>query len=447
MLETRVRELLEEKKYAELKKTLEKVNEVDLAELLQELGPKHTLLVFRMLPKDMAAEVFAEMTKEQRADILHTMTDHELEEVLDDLYFNEMIDVLEEMPASVVRRIVGEAPPEERQLINEFLKYPKDSAGSVMTIEYMELKPGMTVRQALAQIQSTGMTRKTIYTCYVTNFKRQLVGFVSLRELIVADEEMYIEDLMTENVVSVEVHEDQEDVAQIFLRYGFLALPVVDSDNMLIGIITVDEIMEVMEEEATEDFQIIAATTPSETEYLETNVLTLAKNRVGWLLILMFSSIISAAIIRRYSDLLSRVIILNTFIPIIMGTGGNAGAQTATLVTRALATGDVKLSDALQVFWKEFRVAIICGVTLSIVNFFRLYFLGHAGSYASFGISLTILAVVIVAKISGAALPLLAKRIGVDPALMAGPLITTIVDALGLLVYFNIMSGLLSLLV
>lgn len=432
--------LLEAREYGVLKAELKNTNEVDLAEWLDELGPKETLLIFRLLPKDLAAETFAELGMEQRQELLALMTQSEATEVLEDLYFNELIDTLEELPANVVTRLVAKATPDQRSKINQFLQYPEDSAGSVMTIEYMTLRPQMTAKEALEHIRAKGMDRKTVYTLYVTDATMRLVGFVSLRELIVADDEAKVEDLMTTNVVSVEVHQDREEVAALVKRYGFLALPVVDGDHRLIGIITIDEIMDVMEEEATEDIQRMAAMAPSEEEYLTAKVWTLAKNRIGWLMILMISSTLSAWIISKHQDVLDRMIILSTFIPMIIDSGGNSGGQSATLVIRALATGDVTIHDTIKVVWKEFRIALVCGVILAVVNYMRLTILGHVGAAVVLAVSLTILVVVMLAKIIGASLPLLAKKAGLDPALMAGPLITTIIDSLGLAVYFIVIS-------
>ncbi len=432
--------LLEAREYGVLKAELKNTNEVDLAEWLDELGPKDTLLIFRLLPKDLAAETFAELGMEQRQELLALMTQSEATEVLEDLYFNELIDTLEDLPANVVTRLLAKATPDQRSKINQFLQYPEDSAGSVMTIEYMTLRPQMTVKEALDHIRAKGMDRKTVYTLYVTDATMRLVGFVSLRELIVADDEAKVEDLMTTNVVSVEVHQDREEVAALVKRYGFLALPVVDGDNRLIGIITIDEIMDVMEEEATEDIQRMAAMAPSEEEYLTAKVWTLAKNRIGWLMILMISSTLSAWIISKHQDVLDRMIILSTFIPMIIDSGGNSGGQSATLVIRALATGDVTIHDTIKVVWKEFRIALVCGVILAVVNYMRLTILGHVGAAVVLAVSLTILVVVMLAKIIGASLPLLAKKAGLDPALMAGPLITTIIDSLGLAVYFVVIS-------
>lgn len=432
--------LLEAREYGVLKAELKNTNEVDLAEWLDELGPKDTLLIFRLLPKDLAAETFAELGMEQRQELLALMTQSEATEVLEDLYFNELIDTLEELPANVVTRLVAKATPDQRSKINQFLQYPEDSAGSVMTIEYMTLRPQMTAKEALEHIRAKGMDRKTVYTLYVTDATMRLVGFVSLRELIVADDEAKVEDLMTTNVVSVEVHQDREEVAALVKRYGFLALPVVDGDHRLIGIITIDEIMDVMEEEATEDIQRMAAMAPSEEEYLTAKVWTLAKNRIGWLMILMISSTLSAWIISKHQDVLDRMIILSTFIPMIIDSGGNSGGQSATLVIRALATGDVTIHDTIKVVWKEFHIALVCGVILAVVNYMRLTILGHVGAAVVLAVSLTILVVVMLAKIIGASLPLLAKKAGLDPALMAGPLITTIIDSLGLAVYFIVIS-------
>lgn len=445
MDERKILELIEEKKYLEIKKTLSEMNEVDVAEILDPLDAHMTLLIFRMLPKDLAVEVFAHFSKEQQLSIINDITDKELKYIMEELFFDDMIDLIEEMPANIVNNILKNTKEEERKLINQFLRYPQDSAGSLMTIEYVNLRKSMTVKEALAHIKETGLNKETVYTCYVTDKKRNLEGFVSLRKLVTADDDTIIEDMMEDEVIRVKTHDDQEVVASIFKKYGFLALPVVDNENRLIGIITVDDIMDVMEQEATEDFQIMAAMSPSEEAYLDTNVLTLAKHRLPWLLILMISATFTGRIMGKFEDVLASVVILSTFIPMLMDTGGNSGSQSSTLIIRGLATGEITTHDWYKVLWKEIRISLIVGVILSGINFLRLLIIEKVDMKISIAVSITLIIAVMLAKMVGGTLPLVAKKLKLDPAIMAGPLITTIVDALTLTVYFTIASALLGL--
>lgn len=445
MNEERFLQLIEEKKYLTIKKELSDMNEVDVAELLDPLDTHMTLLIFRMLPKDLAVDVFSEFSKDQQINIINLITDEELQEIIDVLFFDDMIDLMEEVPANIVNKILIASREDERKLINQFLQYPADSAGTIMTIEYVDLKKKMTVKEAMRHIKETGLTRETVYTCYVTDKNRTLEGFVSLRTLVVSEEDQIIEDIMEHEVIHVNTHDDQETVASEFVKYGFLAIPVVDHENRLTGIITVDDIMDVMEQEATEDFQIMAAMSPSEDAYLNTKVTTLARHRLPWLLILMITATVTGRIMGRFEDILSSVIILNTFIPMLMDTGGNSGSQSSTLIIRGLATGEIKTSDWFKVLFKEFRISIIVGVGLSIVNFLRLVFFEHVDLNISIAVSLTLAITVVASKVVGGTLPLLAKKLKLDPAIMAGPLITTIVDGLSLIVYFSIASVMLGL--
>ncbi len=441
----RLEMLMAEKNYATLKKELEEMNPVDLADLLETLEIHRALLLFRMLSKDLAAEVFSSFSSEKQRDIIGLITDRELKDIVDELYFDDMIDIIEEMPANVVKKILLHAKEEERNLINQFLKYPPDSAGSIMTIEYVDLKKGMTVREALDHIKKTGLDKETVYTCYVTDKNRKLEGIVSLRKLVISNEDKTIEDIMDTEVIFVNTHDDQESVAAIFMKYGFLALPVVDRENRLTGIITVDDIMDVVEQEATEDFQKMAAMSPSEEEYLDTGVFPLARHRLPWLLILMISATFTGRIMLKFENLLSSAVILSTFIPMLMDTGGNSGNQSSTLIIRGLATGELTTHDWYKVLWKELRISIIVGVTLSFVNFMRLIYLEKVNYMIAVVVSLTTIVTVMCAKLVGGTLPIIAKKIGLDPAIMAGPLITTIIDALSLMVYFGIATTLLGL--
>ena len=443
--ESKFLELIEKKQYANLKRELSEMNEVDVAELLDPLDPNTTLLIFRMLPKDLAAEVFAHFSSEQQSSIIQAITDKELTHILDELFFDDMIDIIEEMPANLVNKILKNSNAEERKLINQFLKYPMDSAGSIMTIEYVDLKKDMTVKDAMAHIKKTGLNKETIYTCYVVNKNRVLEGIVSLRALVISDEDMQIVDLMEDDIIFVNTHDDQESVGNLFIKYGFMALPVVDNENRLTGIITFDDILDVIEQEATEDFQKMAAMAPSEEKYLDASVFSLAKQRFTWLLILMIGATLTAGIITSFEDILNRVVILTAFIPMLMDTGGNSGSQSSTLIIRGLAVGELTLKDKWKVLWKEFRISIVVGILLGFVNFLKNMYIDQVGFYIALTVSITLVFTVMVAKIIGGMLPLGAKRLNLDPAIMAGPLITTLVDSLALVVYFSIASLLLKI--
>ncbi len=443
MNQENILELIEQKKYIQLKRILSEMNEVDIAEILDPLNPNTTLLLFRMLPKDLAVEVFAHFSTDQQREIIGAVSDKELNYILDELFFDDMIDLIEEMPANIVSKILGNSTIEERKLINQFLKYPPNSAGSLMTIEYVELEKLMTVKEALAHIKEIGISKETIYTCYVIDKGRKLDGIMSLRKLVISQEDAIIEDLMEEEVIYVNTHDDQETVANVFKKYGFLALPVVDAESRLIGIITVDDIMDVIEQEATEDFQRMAAMAPSEEAYLDTSVFKLARHRITWLLILMLSATFTGRIIAKYNDMLETIVILAAFIPMLMDTGGNSGSQSSTLIIRGLAVGDINLKDGWKVLWKEFRISIIVGATLATTNFIRLLLVEKVELLVALTVSTTLIVTVMVAKMVGGTLPLIAKKLKIDPAIMAGPLITTIVDALSLTVYFTIATLLL----
>lgn len=438
-------ELIEQKKYIKIKKELSEINKVDIAELLNPLDPNITLLIFRMLPKDIAVDVFAHFSADQQEDIINAVTDKELQFILAELFFDDMIDLIEEMPANVVNKILVNSTQDERNIINKFLKYPTDSAGSLMTIEYVELRKEMTVKDALAHIKEIGLTKETVYTCYVTDKNRKLLGIVSLKNLVTSEETIPIAEILHEEVIYVNTHDDQETVANIFRKYGFLALPVVDKEQRLTGIITVDDIMGVMEKEATEDFQRMAALAPSEEAYLESNVFVLAKQRMPWLLVLMIGATFTGGIIARFENILQSVVLLTAFIPMLMDTGGNSGNQSSTLIIRGLATGDVTTQDIWKVLWKEFRISILTGLGLAFVNFLKNMLFDRVGVLVSLTVSLTLIVTVMLAKMVGGILPLIAKKLKMDPAIMAGPLITTIVDSLALIVYFSIATLLLKI--
>ena len=443
MDERRLEYLIQEKKYVTLKKELEGMNEADVAELLEPLDIHTSLLIFRMLPKDLAVDVFAHFSVEQQRNFISVVTDKELKDIIDELFFDDMIDIIEEMPANIVKKILLNAKEEERSLVNQFLRYPPDSAGSIMTIEYVDLKKAMTVKGALNHIKETGLDKETVYTCYVTDKNRKLEGIVSLRKLVISDEDDTIEDIMDRDVIYVHTNYDQETVAGMFKKYGFLALPVVDKEDRLTGIITIDDIVDVIDQETTEDFQKMAAMSPSEERYLDASIFNLAKQRVVWLLVLMISATFTGGIIRKYEGVLETVVVLTAFIPMLMDTGGNSGSQSSTLIIRGLALGEIDLKDAGKVMWKEFRISILVGLALAIVNFFRIYLLDNVGIFVSLTVSITLLATVIISKVVGGILPMIAKKMNIDPAIMAGPLITTIVDALSLIVYFGIASRIL----
>ncbi|MFR7349588.1 magnesium transporter [Peptoniphilus sp.] len=428
--------LIEEKNLKELKQVVSEMNVVDVAEVIEDLEDKQMLLVFRMLPKDMGSDVFSYMEMYNKKRIINSITDEELHSILDELYFDDMVDVIEEMPANVVTKVLKNAPADRRKLINDFLRYPEDSAGSIMTIEYVSLKPEMTVKEALDYIKKVGIDKETIYTCYVENEYKMLIGFVSLRTIVTSDESQLIKNIMEEDVIFVSTQDDQEEVADIFTRYGYLALPVVDNEHRLCGIITFDDILDIVEAEATEDFHKMAAVAPSDDEYLDQSAWQLAKNRIPWLLILMISATATTAIIGRFDALIAQYVVLSSFIPMITDTGGNAGSQASTVVIRAMATGEIGFGDGLKVIWKEIRVGMIAGSTLALANFFRIWLFTSNGPLLAGMVSVTILFTVLFSKLLGALLPILAKKVNLDPAIMASALITTIIDSLALMVYF-----------
>lgn len=445
MYDEKIEELIREKRYVVLRDELSEMKPIDVADVLSSMDIHIALILFRMLPKDLAVDVFAEFSGDKRNELISLITDKEIKDIVDELYFDVRVDVIEEMPANIVKKILRNTKEEERRLINQFLKYPQDSAGSLMTIEYVELKKKMVVKEAMKHIKETGLDKETVYTCYVTDANRKLEGIVSLRKLVISEEDEIIEDILDEDVIYVNTHDDQETVASIFKRYGFLALPVVDNENRLTGIITVDDIMEVIDQETTEDFQKMAAMSPSEEPYLETNTFTLAKHRIIWLLVLMISATFTGGIIRRYENLLQSAVLLTAFIPMLMDTGGNAGSQSSTLIIRGLALGDIKLKDMWKVIWKEFKISIIVGITLAFANFLRIYLLEKVDLFIALTVSVTLFATVVLSKIIGGILPIVAKKLNIDPAIMAGPLITTIVDALSLILYFSMASWILGI--
>lgn len=410
-------------------------NVADIAEALEKMSGAEAVKYFRMLPKDTAAEVFAYLAHDTQQEIVETITDCEISRIMDDLFLDDAVDFVEEMPANVVKRVLASVSPERREIINQFLNYPEGSAGSLMTIEYVALRKCFTVKQAFEHIRATGINKETIYTCYVIDNERKLLGTVSARTLMLSDADEIIGDVMETNLISAVTAEDQESLVNDFRKYDLLAIPVVDTENRLVGIVTVDDIMEIQAEETTEDFEIMAAMSPSETPYLKTSVWKLTKNRLVWLLILMFSATITGAIISSFEEALAVLPGLIAFIPMLMDTGGNSGSQSSTLIIRGMALEEITLADVGLVLWKELRVAFICGVVLAAVNYFWVIIRGY-DAMMSLTVSVALFATVMMAKAVGCLLPMAAKKLGLDPAVMASPVITTIVDSGSLLVYF-----------
>ena len=453
IVEKAVLRMMEDKKYATLRDILVTMNPSDVAGLFDGLEEKQIPLMYRLLPKELAAETFVEMEPEAQELLIRSFSDNELKEVLDELYVDDAADLVEEMPANVVKRILLHADPEMRHSINQILRYPENSAGSIMTTEYVSLRPGMTVGEAILRIRRQGVDKETIYTCYVLAKDRTLMGLVTVKDLLLAeDDEDRIEDLMITNLISVTTQTDQEEVARMFSKYNFLALPVVDTENRMVGIVTFDDAMDVMEEETTEDMEIMAAITPSEKTYLKSTPLDLYKHRIPWLMLLMVSATFTGMIISSFEEALALLPALTAFIPMLMDTGGNCGSQSSVTVIRSLSLDELKFSDVFKVMWKEFRTAILCGATLAVLCFVKVLLIDRMlmgntsiSLLVSGVVSLTLCVTVVIAKFVGCSLPLLAKRLGFDPAVMASPFITTIVDALSLLVYFMFSKTLLGL--
>ena len=451
-VEQTVSRLLEQKKYHSLRDILDTMNPSDLAALLNELDEKRLPLVFRLLSKELAAEAFVEMDPEQQELLIRGFSDTELKEVLDELFVDDAVDIVEEMPANVVKRILAQAAPDMRKEINEILRYPEPSAGSWMTTEYVSLRPDMNVGEAILRIRRTGVDKETIYTCYVTR-DRRLIGMVTVKDLLLCgDDETPISELMEENVISVNTHDDQEKVAQMFSKYNFLALPVVDQEGRMVGIITFDDAMDVMEDEATEDMEMMAAILPSDKPYFRSGVFELVKRRMPWLLVLMLPATFPGPVSPHFDPELAAYAVPTAFIPMLMGTGGNSGSQASVAIIRSISLGEISFSDLPWIVWKEIRVAVLCGVGLAVCNFVKLMLvdrllLGNAAVTVPVALTvcLTLVFVVMAAKAIGSILPILAKKIGLDPAVMASPFITTIVDALSLLIYFTVASALLPL--
>jgi len=420
------------------------LNTVEVSELLNQFESSELMMIFRLLSKDRAADVFSYLDTEHQEMIINTMTDVETKNIFDELYFDDIVDIIEEMPSNVVKKILKNTDAKDRHMINQLLKYPDNSAGSIMTTEYVDLKKDMKVSQAIKVIRDTVEEKENIYTCYVISEDRKLEGVVSLKELITSEDDIVIENIMNRNFVSVHTNDDQEMVADIIKKYDLIVLPVVDIENRLLGIITIDDVMDVIDKEATEDFHKMAGISPVEESYLKTNAFTMARQRIMWLIVLMISATFTGRIIKSYEDVLQSVVILASFIPMLMDTGGNAGAQSSTIVVRALALGDVTIKDTFKILRKEFFISFIVALVLAAINYLRLITLTKTSLDVALTVSVTLIFVVIISKIIGASLPVVAKVLKLDPAIMAGPLITTILDALTLTIYFKFASIFLS---
>jgi magnesium transporter len=438
-------QFVEEHKYRLLRSRLAEMNEADIAEFMEELDRNQGMLIFRMLPKDQAADVFAFLEPDVQEHIINSINDAEVSKIVEDLFVDDAVDMLEELPATVVKRVMRAATPETRKLINQFLQYPENSAGSIMTAEYIGLKKYMNVEQAFAYIRAHGVDKETIYTCFVTDGQRRLEGVVTIKDLLMNPYETKIQDIMDENIIKTVTTEDQEEVVELFNKYDLICLPVVDHEDRLVGIVTVDDIVDVMEEEATEDIEKMAAMLPSDKPYLKTGIFELAKNRIVWLTVLMLSSMITGSILTYYEAAFAALPLLVSFVPMLTGTGGNAGSQSSTTIIRAMTIGDVKPMDILKVIWKEIRVAVVVGIILAGLNFVRLMLQYPGETLVSVTVVVSLMLTIILAKTIGCTLPILAQLLHLDPAIMAAPLISTIVDACSLIVYFQIACHLLSI--
>ncbi len=454
----RIPELVEERKFSEIRAILIEMNPVDIAIGFEEVEKDKEVVLFRLLPKGLAAETFAYLDTDMQESLIKSFSDRELKALLDELFLDDAVDIIEEMPAGVVKRILRQSDPETRKEINELLNYPPDTAGSIMTPEFIDLKKTMTVEEAFGHIRATAIDKETVYTCYVTGAHRKLLGVVTIKDLLLAEYSDKIEDIMEDNVISAGTLDDKEDVARLLDKYDFLALPVVDKENRLVGIVTVDDAIDVLEDEATEDIEKMAAIIATDTDktYLKIGIFETVKNRIPWLLILMLSATFTGAIISGFESKLKSIVVLTAFIPMLMGTGGNSGSQASVTVIRGLSLGEIQLRDIFRVIWKELRVGILCGIVLGVVNFVKILAIDYAliGAFDGYSlqqtamiaavICITLAATVVVAKLVGCALPIVAEALHLDPAVMASPFITTVVDAISLIIYFaatNIFLG------
>lgn len=437
VIEEELLELLDKKQYDKIREVLLSMNAVDIASLFNELPIEKLPVLFRLLPKYLASETFVDMDADAQEHLIIGFSDNELKDVFEVLYLDDTVDIIEEMPANVVKRIISNSDSDRRKLINQILIYPEHSAGSIMTVEYVSLRRDMTVGEALKRIRRTGIDKETIYTCYVTDNNRKLIGIVSAKSLLLSEEDSIIEDIMKTNFVFVHTFEDKEIVANILNKYDLISLPVVDDEERLVGIVTFDDAIDVLQEEATEDIEMMAGITPSDKPYLKTSALEIWRARIPWLLLFMILATFTTIIISSFQDALQTQIILSSFIPMLTGTGGNSGSQASTTIIRGLALGEIEVRDILKIVFKESRVAILCGLSLSILNFARMYMFDNVSIYIALVVSLTLVVTVFFAKLVGSTLPIFAKRFGFDPAVMASPFITTIIDVLTLLIYFK----------
>ena len=432
-----VLELLEQKQFNKLKEYLGRINGADFPSIFEALDEKDMIIIFRLLNKEEAAEIFAELDADLQEKLINSFSDAELKYVVDNLFMDDTVDMIEEMPSNVVKRILKNVNEKDRKVINEILNYPDDCAGSIMTTEFVDLKEDMTVDDAFAKIKKIGLKKETVYNCYVLDKNRKLLGVIDIKDLLIADRTEKIKELMDENIITVTTLDDKEDVAKIFDKYDYVALPFVDKEFRLVGIVTVDDAIDVMKEEASEDFEKMAAITPNEDGYYKTPVIVHAKNRIVWLLFLMFSSIVTGAVITHYEQAFAALPILVSFIPMIMGTGGNCGSQSSTLVIRGLAVDEIHSKDFLKVWWKEIRVAVIVGIIMAIVNCIRIY-IQYKDLQLGLVVGLTLIVTIMISKSLGSMLPLICKKLKLDPAIMAAPLISTMLDTCSVLVFFNI---------
>ena len=445
-----IQELVKSRRIAQLRELLESVNSADFPSLFEELDDEDMVVIFRLLPKDKASDVFVELDPDLQEKLINNFTDKELKVVVDDLFMDDTVDLIEEMPSSVVKRILKNIKASDRKIINELLKFPEDSAGSIMTTEMVELKENMTVDKAFQIIKDTGIDKETIYICYVVDNSRKLIGTVAIKDLLISERDVLIKDILEDNVISVLTTEDQETVAKMFDKYNFMAMPVVDTENRLVGIVTIDDAIDVMQDENTEDFEKMAAMTPTEDTYFKTSVFKHAKNRIVWLLFLMLSSTFTGLLLEKFQAAIAAVPLLVAFIPTIMDTGGNCGSQSSTLIIRGLALDEIKLTDIFKAIWKEIRVSFMIGLVLAIVTGLRI-FLQYDGIHndqsikIAFIVGVTLMATAMIAEIMGCVLPMLAKRLKLDPAIMASPLITTVVDLCSMLVFFSIATAVMGL--
>ena len=438
-----IRGLIDNRQYSVLRQELAEWNEADIAAILEELSGEELIKIFRILPKSIAADVFAYLPIETEQTIITALTDREAANIINNLMADDATDLMEEMPASVVKRLLANASSETRRDINHLLRYPEDSAGSIMTVEFVDLKETLTVKQAIDRIRKVGIDSEMINICYVLDKERHLIGTVSLRYLLIRKEDEVIGDFMNDNIISVNTMTDQEEVAMLFSKYDFTAMPVVDNENRLVGIITIDDVVDIMQEEATEDIEKMAAIVPTDKPYMKTGVIETWKKRIPWLLLLMISATVTGGIITHYEEALGTYVILTAFIPMLMDTGGNAGGQASVTIIRGLSLNEIEFSDMIKIIWKESRVALLCGLTLAIANFVKMMIIERVSFVVALVVCLTLVLAVLIAKIVGCTLPMFAKKAGFDPAVMASPFITTIVDALSLMIYFQIATNIL----